>query len=1274
MQCRHDSSAARLRRVGVAEPLCLECLFEDLASQAAPEGAQVQSVKELAAAVFNVEAKQQRIPGQLLWRTPFLHRACELLATNLSSAALPMLADVVAKCFTEELTDGASSRAAGLGCATQEQLIEALVTCIAQRCVQQPPLLLLQLLAQVLESLPRDSAAANGLERRIVKAVPILQMLVAVAAGDPATPEAEAFEEAPFSLLHRLLEAGCEGLAPAFAESGCAIGKRLATTQPGSSVAAALLALYSLAALHPFLLQSLLERDPVPHAAYLAEGLSHHLASPVAAIRTAAAGLADHLADALPAQVGSTWYRTRFLAEWLVDACRTSVELSARAAAARALRHVVKDDELMQRLQGTMVDALLAACGEAVAAAGGSWDSRQDLLAAAAGTMRTLLGGGCPVPLEPRGLLPLLRAAVDAEADGGVEAMETGEGSRQLILLGDCLLPIQLVLAGRPLSPASAADAAALLEQVTALAGRRDSFGLCSGALWELFLHLLQALRPSLSLGLLGLVPSCDDIQVEEEEEGRSSAVADAQLLQDRLLGCARVLAAAPLPLQLQGPLLGILLWPQLEVAEKLQQAGLIGPGWWAMVDQLGSTASALLESTWCIDGSRASAPPCLEEVSCLLGLLISPLLRRLPDSNGPPLVLPVRDLLPSTRGLLGPPLPPMSGTSWLVLFAALQVSATSSLERAVLTQLAEQNSSSPGFGNTELIALRGLFFLAAACARSAQAAAAESPEAAMQAMPVLEAATSALRGAALQSMASSEALSEWTWLRSGPFADAECCFSLGLSWLLADDDEGQQTSRELGGLLCAVAKLEAAYGSMTPRSEPKWSLLAQLIPSAAWLSEHAAPLVAQVVEEDIASLVSLYSAVAVAAADHSAVFAGRGAVAAAVRRWRRSTAENTETACSQFAIKVLLTAPAVAVEVASAEVLSFLNEAQSGIPTSSLLDLASVSFWRRHEVRGLIAVEGASDLLKKLKRGLAVGGAVGQAAWTALAFSILSNRESVGDQGHLKQGLWKACWPKKEQLLGILNRGPLPNRASALLALSVLLCGHSATVREVLFKEDGSFQALVAAAVSGMGAADGALDAKWGQALRDTSCLALTLLFTTSAVPQVQRTMLLHSSLAQSTALASLCRAASTEACSASADHTPWATSPVLLYLLLVLRSRAKWLAMQGIQPLLLSLLRLVKEVPAPGPRRLLALRVAEEMVGASSQMISTLPHCQQALIEQMLSDQQLWTTAAAEVPLTMGGPIVLEDHGEVALWRLQGALRDLLVSRLAEKEVVSS
>ena len=427
-------------------PVCLECFFDQLSSAATPEAEKAAAVNELAAAVLCPEARAQRFAGRLIWRTPFLLQAVGVLGSGALAPrdqegrdppCVQPLLDFAAACILEEVEGAAPDLAEALVALVASSTLAAAGEGMEDRPPGGPPQggrrrLPLRLLAQVLDSAGPD--AADALLQRVEASGPVLAALgleASEASCAGATDGAgTAACQAALSVMLRLAERGSPRLGPHLGRAGPRLAWLLQASAPGAGggdeesapVAAGLLALFSLCSLHPELLQLLLGRDPEARLRCVAEGLRRHLAAPEGALRAAAAGLVDELAQAAPAEATLAWLGTGFLSEWLVETCRDPTDLRARTAAARALGHLAGDAQLLRRLQGFACDALLGACTDAVTAAMcGSLGARRDLLGAALGSLSRLLAASCPPPLAPQRLLGLLGAACVAECASGAQ-------------------------------------------------------------------------------------------------------------------------------------------------------------------------------------------------------------------------------------------------------------------------------------------------------------------------------------------------------------------------------------------------------------------------------------------------------------------------------------------------------------------------------------------------------------------------------------------------------------------------------------------------------------------------------------------------------------------------------------------------------------------------------------------------------------------------------------------------------------------------------------
>ncbi|CAK0798738.1 unnamed protein product, partial [Prorocentrum cordatum] len=195
------------------------------------------------------------------------------------------------------------------------------------------------------------------------------------------------------------------------------------------------------------------------------------------------------------------------------------------------------------------------------------------------------------------------------------------------------------------------------------------------------------------------------------------------------------------------------------------------------------------------------------------------------------------------------------------------------------------------------------------------------------------------------------------------------------------------------------------------------------------------------------------------------------------------------------------------------------------------------------------------------------------------------------------------------------LARRSVPGVALALAATAA--CGG--TVASVLPPE-AELPAVVAACAAGVSqCAPGEL--------RDASCLALVTLLTSAAYSHTSRAQALHRGACLRKAFEAV--AGAHEEPSAQAAEEDWATSPVLLYLLLVIRAGPRWLDLGQLSQHACSLARLARAPRGSGPRRLLALRVLEAVAEAGG---AALP-CQRAVLQQAVGDGSAWAAAEAEM-----------------------------------------
>lgn len=421
----------------------LDRFFEEFA---VPER-QVAAVQDLTRVVLCDDGRAQRIAGRLLWKTTFLQRAVTALASS-DGGGPRVLLEFTAQCITEELERGAS-----------RDLVDAVVALAAQHGHSWLPVLLL---SRVLEC-----ADVDGVEATLLLCIEGSRSLLHHIFVHLTSRTDEA---AGFGLALRLVERGSACLCPHLETSASQLSELLSSGKPGSASTTGVLALYSVCSLHPHLLRSLLTGDTAAHLQRLAIGVQANLAAS-GALQGPAADVADAVVSIVPPEVSGAWFRSCFIAEWLVEACRQNCDTVARTAAARAVRHFASDEGLVRRLRVYASDALLLSCAQAVSATG---SGGAELLRVAGASLNKLLSSPCASPVEPEPLVCLLRAACAVPP--------SSRGTSVCVM--DCLFPVQVSLVRRPLGSLSAVVAAEMLEHLLTLAretpGKESFATLCT--------------------------------------------------------------------------------------------------------------------------------------------------------------------------------------------------------------------------------------------------------------------------------------------------------------------------------------------------------------------------------------------------------------------------------------------------------------------------------------------------------------------------------------------------------------------------------------------------------------------------------------------------------------------------------------------------------------------------------------------------------------------------------------------------------------------------
>ncbi|CAE7402939.1 unnamed protein product, partial [Symbiodinium necroappetens] len=849
MDCGHDPGYRLPRSGGLS--LCLGCFFD--AFQAGTQGS--ASVHELSAIIFGPEGRAQCLASRLLWRTSFLKWSAEALATSTEPAAPLHLIDCLSRCVAEEFL-GQATMACGVDshkAAVSGMLLEALVTHVAQHCatytVDVGPkapslgiLLLFHLLERILEACGAVPAVLESLCRNLEATGSVLATLVSSLACETVETEHEEdrFRHSPGSLLLRLCERGSPALGAALTSAAARLSRTLAAATPGSQTATTLLAMYRMCALHPELFECLLSGDVTAHAESIAVGLSRHLTCQEPALRAAAAELAEdfgaHFAGNDDDERVDGWMRKANLAQWLIEACQSGEDLATRAAAARAMGRFADDPVLLRGLQTSAADALVYACADAVRLPGAAAARRGLLLAATGSLARLAPGAGA---YNPEVLVPLLRAAEQLP-------LRPGQGS---VTLEECMEPVYLSAANRPIELSSSQCLGSLLGLSAALALRKEvgSRPLIYGALCKLFVGIADAAWASIQSRLAGAdegwpcggpVLGDVDVMVRCAEKLGSVTPSDQSLPKSHLVAS-----------------LAALLWPLLELDTSCwsEDQGLVLRG---CLVKLGHLVPELCTEDDCemlsedLPQAEGSA---MSDTSLAAGRLLTVLLAPYLSLGTTSLQLLVKpgDLCLASASLHSGHRPD-TFMAWLVLGAALRASGSkgAELEEVALESLME--------AALPLLPLRTVASLAAAVGRAVTRAAA-LPERAAFATEALGQATRALRGAAAQSMAYTGADEEWRWLKEDGAAE----LGSALGWLLATVEDAEDAKDVLLSAVvleylegCRLRQVAESGSTSEIVCEPgDWAWLSQCLPSPMWMAQRVEVLLGHALQVHIDGL-----------------------------------------------------------------------------------------------------------------------------------------------------------------------------------------------------------------------------------------------------------------------------------------------------------------------------------------------------------------------------------------------------------------------------------
>eukprot|EP00929_Paragymnodinium_shiwhaense_P051501 TRINITY_DN25907_c0_g1_i8.p1 TRINITY_DN25907_c0_g1~~TRINITY_DN25907_c0_g1_i8.p1 ORF type:complete len:931 (+),score=205.65 TRINITY_DN25907_c0_g1_i8:117-2909(+) len=841
--------------------LCLECIFERLPHPKVLEAWKMAAIEELSMFVFNADARGQRLAGRLLWRTPLLQRTVDVIVecALVQRAATDLLLDFSARCVVEE--HEAAVAAGGVlqryGNARQQRTQDALDAVVAlalSKAAKLPgdydfatvhdgwrnPALIF--LARTLASLTREGA--DRLVEKVESASPLLAGLL-WAIRVPPTCHADLEAEAASSILLRVAErqSGLEALNPHLVSASAQLCEKFAAVEAGSAPATTMLALFSLCALQPASLLSCLSGTDGGFAQLtkMACGVQAHLRSGSATSQAAAASLVEAVAAALPEDFVGVWFSSFGLAEWLLSACLDGLDFSAKAAAARATGFLVRDKILLNRVRGFAADVLLDACAAAVTtrpsqgsssvgfdgttadvvAPGASQvEARRELLEAAAASLQKILGAACAQPVAAEKLTRLLRAASIAQGRASPAMLRDADTSPPLVW--DCLLPVQLTLAGRALEPAlEPAVALEVLEGILELGALQDVEAL------DLVLGTLCALLQAVALSVKSWrqQDSCEVGEAPDFVLFKHRLLAVVRSLGDRLSG--EVCSAALLEVAV--PAFAVVLWPASGLAAASQdgkETQLWFDDWWNTVTHLGPLVRILLFCHGMPAGDvlqkEAQGMLRFAEVERLLACLLAPALRSgagppglpapgdqmssgnpwEPLGQAPPLLLPLEDLAGCCAGLLcRQQSEQLAPSGMLTAAAALHTLARHGSDLGFLGELLPAAAEGQAWvleqRSLQHLGLRGCIFLAASLVRHAA-------EDAMD--PTCGSRSEAVQAALLGRLACDSAGDEWAVLRRDEAGRRSFSADVVTSvrWLLQ-----QQASRGAQEALLSLVRLE---------------------------------------------------------------------------------------------------------------------------------------------------------------------------------------------------------------------------------------------------------------------------------------------------------------------------------------------------------------------------------------------------------------------------------------------------------------------------------
>lgn len=348
------------------------------------------------------------------------------------------------------------------------------------------------------------------------------------------------------------------------------------------------------------------------------------------------------------------------------------------------------------------------------------------------------------------------------------------------------------------------------------------------------------------------------------------------------------------------------------------------------------------------------------------------------------------------------------------------------------------------------------------------------------------------------------------------------------------------------------------------------------------------------------------------------------GAAAAVARSWQNGA---TPEVCGDFLARFLTLAEAGDVDAATSYEIQAACEAaavpgtEGAVPALRVAALAAL----RGDVPSLAGLSGSEALHTLVRQGLAGGSsALEEAAWAVAAAASLSAMLRLGgERAGALMFTGRACvtsWPSALRHTSVWVRSD-----AAIMLASACFGRHDQFSCTTTVEELPPVSELLPLSV----ACAGNLAAGACRILRDAHCLLLVAMLTLPDYPSVARARVLHDA-SQQPVLAALFGDGSGSS-EGGAGAPCWATAPVLLYVLLMLRSRPPWLEPQILVPHAAALARLARAPREFGPCRLLALRILEELLV----LPHGLPPYQEAVVQQVLEDGSTWAEAARSGPL---------------------------------------